>query len=402
MNLTLLLDLDNTLISNDMSTFLPVYFKGLSARFTQWPGDQFVQKLLAATRVMVTKNQPRLTLEQAFDRVFYPSLGIRKADAAAELEEFYSEEFGTFHYLTEKRPEAVDLVNQAHAAGAKIVVATNPIFPRSAILHRIHWAGFPDESPFSLVTSFESLHFAKPNPAYYAEILAQMGFPDQPAVMVGDSLDDDILPAAALGIPGFLITDKPVTLPEGLNAPVHQGKIGEVWHWIETNIEHWAAYKPAHSRKAILATLKSTPAAIESCCRKVNPVCWNRRPSQDEWAINEILCHLRDVDREVNFVRVRQVLDEQEPFLPGLDTDQWAEERKYIDQPGAEALEAYFESRSAMTEMLEQLPAEGWDRLARHAIFGPTNLLELTSFMATHDIVHVRQAAQTMCVIRRD
>ena len=78
MNLTLLLDLDNTLLSNDMGKFLPVYFKGLSARFPQWPGDVFIKKLLAATHGMVTKNQPDLTLEQAFDQVFYPSLGVKK------------------------------------------------------------------------------------------------------------------------------------------------------------------------------------------------------------------------------------------------------------------------------------------------------------------------------------
>ena len=114
-----------------------------------------------------------------------------------------------------------------------MVVATNPIFPRSAILHRLNWAGFPDEKPFRLVTSFEGFHFAKPNPAYYAEILAQIGCPDQPAIMVGDNLEDDLIPAAQIGIPGFLITDHPVTLPDGLGVPIQQGKIGDVWSWIE-------------------------------------------------------------------------------------------------------------------------------------------------------------------------
>src|SRR5512147_2307206 len=99
MNLTLLLDLDNTLLSNEMGKFLPVYFKALSAKFPKWPGDSFIQKLLAATRVMVDKNQPDQTLEQAFDQVFYPSLGVKKEELAGELERFYDNEFGAISYV---------------------------------------------------------------------------------------------------------------------------------------------------------------------------------------------------------------------------------------------------------------------------------------------------------------
>jgi HAD superfamily hydrolase (TIGR01549 family) len=396
MKLTLLLDLDNTLIGNDMGSFLPVYFKSLSARFPQWPGDSFVKKLLAATQVMVSKNQPELTLEQTFDRVFYPSLGIKKEDAAADLEEFYAGEFGTFHYLTQPRPEAVELVQRAQAKGVDMIVATNPIFPRSAILHRIHWAGFPDEKPFRLVTSFDGFHFSKPHPAYYAEILAQIGCPDQPAIMVGDNLEDDLIPAAKIGIAGFLITDHPVTLPDGLSVPIQQGKLGDVWNWVEQIAGKLTPPSDLHTSQAILATLKATPAALDTICRNLTQEEWQHKPALKEWAITEILCHLRDVDREVNLPRISQLLNEEEPFLPGIETDPWADERHYITQSGPAALAAFMDARAEMTGALHQLPAEGWERLARHAIFGPTNLLELLSFIATHDIVHIRQVFHTL------
>ena len=56
------------------------------------------------------------------------------------------------------------------------MVATNPIFPRKAILHRLSWAGLaPEQVPFALITDYERFHFAKPNPAFFAEILAQLG-----------------------------------------------------------------------------------------------------------------------------------------------------------------------------------------------------------------------------------
>jgi hypothetical protein len=37
-----------------------------------------------------------------------------------------------------------------------------------------------------------------------------------------------------------------------------------------------------------------------------------------------------------------------------------------------------------------------WSRNARHAIFGPTNFLEVVSFMADHDRLHVQQAWKTL------
>jgi hypothetical protein len=41
--------------------------------------------------------------------------------------------------------------------------------------------------------------------------------------------------------------------------------------------------------------------------------------------------------------------------------------------------------------LLEDLPQEGWNLHARHAIFGPTNLKELVNIIAGHDILHVQQ-----------
>ena len=50
---------------------------------------------------------------------------------------------------------------------------------------------------------------------------------------------------------------------------------------------------------------------------------WNQRPIKNEWSITEIICHLRDVDREVNIQRIQTVLDGSNPFIPGAVTDPW-------------------------------------------------------------------------------
>ena len=59
----------------------------------------------------------------------------------------------------------------------------------------------------------------------------------------------------------------------------------------------------------MLAVLLSTPAALDTYVKNVPLERWNIRPSADEWSITEILCHLRDVDGEVNYPRVKKVLE---------------------------------------------------------------------------------------------
>ena len=402
MTITLLLDLDNTLLGNDMDRFLPAYFSKLSKVFPQWAKESFIQKLLAATELMLRKNQPRQTLEQTFDAGFYPALQVKKEEVLSSLNAFYTERFPELQSYTQVRPEAIHLVERAFDAGYQLVVATNPIFPIAAQLHRLQWAGLPlNKYPFSLVTSFETLHFAKPNPAYYAEILAQAGYPEQPAVMVGDNLADDLIPAAKIGIPGFLVTDKPVDVPTNLPAPIVQGKLAEVWPWLK-KIEMFKETSPAPeiSQTAILAALKATPAALETLSKDLTAQQWMARPTPTEWSAVEMLCHLRDADAEVNLPRLNRLLAEDVPFIAGISTDPWAEERDYLHQNGPASAAGFMEVRTQITELLTNLPADGWTRTARHAIFGPTTLKELVGFITTHDTIHVRQIFETLRKIR--
>ena len=92
----------------------------------------------------------------------------------------------------------------AFARGLAVIIATNPLFPTTAIEQRLAWAGVPvDEYPYALVTTYENMHAAKPQPAYYREILAAIDCPPDRALMVGDDWKNDIAPAAAVGLHTF-------------------------------------------------------------------------------------------------------------------------------------------------------------------------------------------------------
>ena len=393
MTLTLLFDLDDTLLSNDIGTFLPVYLQGLGRHLAPYaPPEKLIPALLAATQRMVQNNRPDRSLREVFENDFYPSLGLQAEDLHEAIESFYADFFPTLLDLTQIRPDAIKLVQAAFDRGYSLVVATSPLFPRSAILQRLDWAGLSAlDYPYKLITSYETSHFAKPNLAYYAEVLAQLGWPEEPVVMIGDSLYDDIHPARCLGLPAFWINDGSSRPADGLYAPSGHGALPDLLPWLDST--HLEALQPDLSHpNAMLAILRATPAALASLLQGLSASTWDENPQSGEWSLTEILCHLRDVDSEVNLPRLIQVILEHNPFLPGMDTDPWAEERLYFCQNGLEALESFTNHRMQILDLLENLKERDWKRPARHAIFGPTDLKELVSIIAGHDRIHLQQA----------
>ena len=397
MSLTLLLDLDDTLLQNDIDSFLPHYLGSFSKEAAAYVDpDRFVKTLLAGTQAMVKNRRPDCTLREVFDAAFYPALGVNPGEFQSLADDFYSRVFPKLQSLTRSRPEAVELVEAAKKRGYQLVVATNPLFPLTAILQRLTWAELPiDKYRFDLITSYETFHFVKPEPSYYAEIMARLGWPSGAVLSVGDDLGRDITASRRLGLPAFWLARDGIPLPEGADAPSASGNLADVLPWLDSTPEE--KLQPDYTTPtAMLAILRSTPAALDSLCRPLSEKVRKTRPQPNEWCLTEILCHLRDVDQGVNAPRVIKVLENENPFLPGEDTDRWAEARNYMLQDGLEALKQFTACRMKLLDTLEAMPAESWKRPARHAIFGPTDLAEMVGIISGHDRLHIQQVHQVL------
>ena len=397
MTLTLLVDLDDTLLVNDANRFISVYLKLLAGYMAEHVAPQlFVPTMMAATQQMMVNQRPDRCLKETFDTAFYPSLGPEQDKVRGKIDDFYANVFPALQEYTIALPQAVTFVEGALQRGCQLVIATNPLFPRTAIHQRLNWGGVsPEKYPFRLVTSYETFHFSKPNPAYYAEILARLGWSEGPVVMVGDDLEMDIIPARRLGLAAFWINAEHTPPPNGKYAPTAQGALADVLPWL-TSLAPESLRPNYTSPDSALAILRSTPAALHSLTADLSAADWRKSPQAGEWSVTEILCHLRDVEQEVNLPRLHKVMQEANPFLPAKDTDRWAQERNYGEQDGAGALTAFTERRIALCSILESLEVENWERPARHAIFGPTQLKELVTIIAGHDRLHVQQVHGTI------
>jgi hypothetical protein len=226
-----------------------------------------------------------------------------------------------------------------------------------------------------------------------------MGWPDGPIVMVGDDLGPDIKGARSFGLPVFWISDGNKQIPEAHPRPTKSGRLIDILPWIDSTPPE-NLIPEFSSPIEMIATLRGSPAALQGLLIEIPKSKWTKRPHPTEWCLTEVLCHLRDVEREVNLPRLQKILAETNPFVPGVDSDTWALQRAYIDQDGPQALQDFITTRMETLALLDNLNPVDWDRPVRHAIFGPTELKEIISIMAGHERLHGRQISKVIKKLR--
>lgn len=191
-----------------MDVFIPPYFRALAAKLSDVvPRETLLDALLASTRaILQTRGKRAQTNSEVFWNDFLPRLGRVDKDLDLLIEAFYRDDFDRLAIFTASKPAARPAVQAAFDHGYTVVIATQPVFPRTAIEHRLMWAEV-DDFPYALITSYENMHTAKPDPAYYLEICEMIGHDPTSCLMVGNDPKADIQPAAAVGMKTFWLCD---------------------------------------------------------------------------------------------------------------------------------------------------------------------------------------------------
>ncbi len=204
---TIMFDLDGTLLPFVQDEFIKYYFGGLCKKLAPYgydDPDSIVKSVWKGTGAMIKNDGSRLNSEVFWEtfRAAFPD----KTDVRAYCDEFYTREFDAVKQCLKYVPDRKPVIERLKSAGAEIVLATNPIFPECAVATRLAWVGL-SENDFSLITHYDNSTFCKPNPKYFTELLEKLGRQPSECVMIGNSVGEDIIPAKALGIESFLVTE---------------------------------------------------------------------------------------------------------------------------------------------------------------------------------------------------
>jgi FMN phosphatase YigB (HAD superfamily) len=321
MPLTILFDLDDTLLFTNMDRFLPGYFdllgQALNHLGTQ---EKTTQQIQFAVQKMVLNQDPSKTLKEVFDDHFYEPLGTTEEACRDVLNAFYRDEYPRLQPVTQAKPEATELVSWCLSAGMTITIATNPLFPQTATRQRIQWAGL-DPEIFTFFSSYNDFHFTKPHLAYYAEVLGRLGWPKRPAVMIGDNLTHDLLPMQTMGFKTFWIN------AENQDSQQTSGTLSDVKTWLSK--DHFNDKLLNNNREVHVAILQSTPAVLDSWLRYPPTNQLRNRSSKHMRLLSQILHKLAQSERDIfqpHLEIIRKHISEPLPSLDHIQNNTWEEE----------------------------------------------------------------------------
>jgi len=199
-----LFDLDGTLIDVDMQRFVPAYLRRLADRLAVYADPaRTVRTMHAAVMAMLGDNDGDCSLEELL-RTALEADGVPWDGYQDGLAAFCREELNELRPLVAPHPLARFLVESCLERNWRVVLATNPIFPRELIAARLAWGGLAD-LPFQPVTSYETCRHCKPHQGFFYDLLRELDLEPVSCLMIGnDTLHD--LSAGALGLQTCLLT----------------------------------------------------------------------------------------------------------------------------------------------------------------------------------------------------
>ena len=229
----ILFDLDGTLLPMDNDAFTKGYFTLLAKKAAPYGylPESLVDAIWKGTYAMVKNDGARSNKDRFWD-AFSGIFGKMAYEQATVFDDFYLNEFKDAIRFTNPDPAlAKEAVNLAHANAEKVILATNPIFPKSGVLTRLDWIGL-SESDFDYISSYENSGYCKPNPRYYEDILAKNNLHAEDCLMVGNDVAEDILPAQALGMKTFLLNTCLIDTGNGSHGS-EEGSMVELIRYLE-------------------------------------------------------------------------------------------------------------------------------------------------------------------------
>ncbi len=216
-----LFDIDNTLILFDEMKFHDLYFPGITPMFTDiMPANDFHERLITSTLAMAKNSGEKANVEVFLD-VFMEGLREGREEIWARFVRFYETEYDGIKEIVVPTKGAGDVFDAIRRMGLKLVIASNPFFPREVQLKRVAWAGL-GHFHVDLVTHIENMSYCKPGVGYYRQIGEMIDERPEACLMVGNDPVNDMI-AANAGMKTYLTVDaldvdaSSLTLSRGLD-----------------------------------------------------------------------------------------------------------------------------------------------------------------------------------------
>lgn len=231
----LLLDLDGTLLDIEVSFFMDTMMKSMSDYFLAlMEPDSFRRGFLGSIDELISSSRSGgETNHEAFYRVFSDMTGTAPEVAQESFDAYYRDILPGFSRYGAYVDGALELIEAAHEKGISLALATNPIFPRAAVLERMHWGDLSPE-PFTFIAALENTRACKPQTEFFTALADVLDVNPEECLMVGNDMAHDLAAASAgmrtyLAEPHLVRKNASRYVPDGRGPLKDLGKTLELW-----------------------------------------------------------------------------------------------------------------------------------------------------------------------------
>ncbi len=120
--------------------------------------------------------------------------------------------------------------------------------------------------------------------------------------------------------------------------------------------------------------------------------------AEEKWSVVEVIQHLADSEIVYGY-RMRLIVAEDKPNIPGYDQNAWAANLRYNDVEMGDALEDFLAMRAMNLRWLRSLSDDELDRWGLHSERGEESVRHIAKLLAAHDLVHLNQIARIKATV---
>jgi len=150
-------------------------------------------------------------------------------------------------------------------------------------------------------------------------------------------------------------------------------------------------------REHVIDLLESHPKQIAALTAGLPWVRLHKTPVLGEWAVNDVLAHLRSCsDARGEFMRA--MLAEERPTLRAIDPRTLLDQTGYRELEFSSSFRSFARQRARLLSFLKALPRKSWARTAIVTGGGPARertVLFYAQWLAHHERAHVKRLART-------